>query len=55
MGKSRDVIQDSDLRGRVERVLAELCMTTLPVDNLGMFVVDTQSDGGSRRAAISTQ
>merc|ERR1712032_558385 len=36
-GKSRRITQDSDLRGRVERVLAELCMTTLPMDNPGQL------------------
>jgi len=41
-GKSRPVTRDSDLRGRVERLLAELCMKTLPVDNPGRFVVDAQ-------------
>ena len=41
-GKSRSALQDSDLRGRVERVLAELGVSTLPVDNKGRFLVNAQ-------------
>ena len=42
-GKSRSAIQDGDLRGRVERLLAELRVPTLPNDNQGRFVVDAQA------------
>ena len=42
-GKSRSARRNGDLRGRVERVLAELRVPTLPVDNQGRFVVDRQA------------
>merc|ERR1711966_423006 len=41
-GKSRSALQDSDLRGRVERVLADLRVPTQPVDNKGRFLVNAQ-------------
>ena len=40
-GKSRTVLSHGDLHGRVERVLAELCVPTLRMDNNGgRFAVD---------------
>merc|ERR1711966_189895 len=42
-GKSRTALQDSDLRGRVERLLTELGVPTLPTDNPGMLLVDAHT------------
>jgi len=42
-GKFRSAIQNSDLHGRIKRLLAELRVPTLPVDNRGCFVVDAQA------------
>ena len=41
-GRSRSAVQDSDLRGRVESVLADLGVPTLPTDNPGQFIVDAE-------------
>jgi pentatricopeptide repeat protein len=41
-GKSRRASQDSDVRGRVECVLADMGVPTLPSDNPGRVVVDAR-------------
>jgi pentatricopeptide repeat protein len=41
-GKTRSAVRDSDIRGRVVRVLSELDATTLPTDNPGRIVVDAR-------------
>ena len=41
-GKSRRASQDSDVRGRVECVLADMGVPTLPSDNPGCVVVDAR-------------
>jgi len=40
-GKSRGLSQTSDVRGRIESVLGELGVATLPTDNPGRLLVDS--------------
>jgi len=53
-GKSRSGTQDGDLHGRVERLLTELRVQTLPDNNQGCFVVDAREWLSGRRTGKKT-
>jgi pentatricopeptide repeat protein len=50
-GKSRSMLRDGDVRGRVERVLGGLGVSTLPTGNKGRFLVDAR---GWRRDGLAS-